>query len=110
MIQVRIVRSKNGMLRSCTAEGHAGFAEKGHDIVCAAVSSILRTVLALLEKTPTVRLLVNTPEPGKLFFCVQDKDKADNALLIHCGDFLQQGLGLLQDEYPEHVSLKEKTE
>ena len=110
MIQVRIIRSENGMLRSCEAEGHAGFAPKGLDIVCAAVSSILRTVLALLEKIPTVRLLVNTPEPGKLFFCVQDNDKADNALLIHCGDFLQQGLGLLQDEYPEHVSLKEKTE
>ena len=110
MIQVRIIRSENGMLRSCEAKGHAGFAEKGQDIVCAAVSSILRTVLALLEKTPTVRLLVNTPEPGNLFFCVQDNDKADNALLIHCGDFLKQGLGLLQDEYPEHVSLKEKTE
>jgi len=56
VIQVRIIRSENGMLRSCEAEGHAGFAPKGLDIVCAAVSSILRTVLALLEKTPTVRL------------------------------------------------------
>ena len=110
MIQVRIIRSKNGMFRSCEAKGHAGFDKKGFDIVCAAVSSILRTVLALLEKTPTVSLLVNTPEPGNLFFCVQDYDKADNALLIHCGDFLEQGLGLLQDEYPEHVSLKEQTE
>ena len=102
MIKVNVKR-QNNKVYEIVIKGHAGYDEAGKDIVCAAVSSILRTVLALLEKTPTVRLLVNTPEPGKLFFCVQDNDKADIALLIHCGDFLQQGLGLLQNEYPEHV-------
>lgn len=110
MIQVRIVRSTEGMLRSCVADGHAGFASKGHDIVCAAVSSILRTVLALLENTETVKLLVKTPERGKLAFYVQDFDKADTALLIHCAGFLRQGLILLQNDYPEHVSVREQTE
>ena len=68
MIQVRIIRSKNGMLRSCEAKGHAGFDKKGFDIVCAAVSSILRTVLALLEKTPSVSLLVNSGKETGSFF------------------------------------------
>lgn len=110
MIQVRIIRLQNGILRSCQASGHAGYASEGEDIVCAAVSSILRTVLSLLDSNKNVKLEVNTPERGKLAFSVREYSKTDSVLLTHCGDFLVAGLSLLQKEYPNNVELREQTE
>lgn len=38
MVNVVIKRNKEGRLYSLKASGHAGYAEKGQDIICAAVS------------------------------------------------------------------------
>ncbi len=39
MIKIRVTE-ENGLIRSLSISGHAGYAEKGKDLVCAAVSGI----------------------------------------------------------------------
>ena len=49
MIQVTILKSK-GAHRGFRMEGHAGYAEEGQDIVCAAASSAAQFVVAGLTE------------------------------------------------------------
>ncbi len=50
MVVVRIVEDGRGRPSSFFASGHAGWAESGEDIVCAAVSTVLQTAwLGLVE-------------------------------------------------------------
>lgn len=42
---------KNGTLCRCSVKGHAGYAEHGQDIVCAAVSSAVQLTANLLTET-----------------------------------------------------------
>ncbi|MBE6849045.1 MAG: ribosomal-processing cysteine protease Prp [Ruminococcus sp.] len=42
---------KNGRLCRCSIKGHAGYAEHGQDIVCAAVSSAVQLTANLLTET-----------------------------------------------------------
>ncbi len=42
---------KNGRLCRCSIKGHAGYAEHGQDVVCAAVSSAVQLTANLLTDT-----------------------------------------------------------
>jgi uncharacterized protein YsxB (DUF464 family) len=42
MVDVRFRRDKEGRLSSVSASGHAGWADPGDDIVCAAVAALLQ--------------------------------------------------------------------
>jgi uncharacterized protein YsxB (DUF464 family) len=51
VIHVRVHRSADGRVTGFEAEGHAGFAPRGRDIVCAGVSALCETAaLALAER------------------------------------------------------------
>jgi len=49
MIRIKIARNRDGFITGFTAEGHAGYAECGSDIVCAAVSVTAYTAVGALE-------------------------------------------------------------
>jgi uncharacterized protein YsxB (DUF464 family) len=72
MIQVTLTRKKDGF--TCRAEGHAGFAEPGKDIVCAAATILLRTTAETLAKTPGLRVTPLDVAPGLLAFEVHPQD------------------------------------
>lgn len=46
-----VFTKKNGTLCRCSVKGHAGYAEHGQDIVCAAVSSAVQLTANLLTET-----------------------------------------------------------
>ncbi|HEX9063071.1 MAG TPA: ribosomal-processing cysteine protease Prp [Clostridia bacterium] len=48
MISINIIRDKKGFIWQFTVEGHAGQAERGYDVVCAAVSAVTQTAVAAL--------------------------------------------------------------
>ncbi|MDI3299130.1 MAG: ribosomal-processing cysteine protease Prp [Bacillota bacterium] len=60
MIRARVARDRRGRILFLAIQGHAGYAEPGRDIVCAAVSAIAQTALLGLEERlglkPAVRL------------------------------------------------------
>jgi uncharacterized protein YsxB (DUF464 family) len=50
MVEVELHEDSRGRLSSFVAEGHAGWAEHGSDVVCAAVSTLLQAAwLGLIE-------------------------------------------------------------
>lgn len=50
MTEARIRRAPDGSVIEIRVKGHAGYAEHGEDIVCAAVSALAQTALIGLEK------------------------------------------------------------
>lgn len=50
MINIHIVRDKEGFIREFTVKGHAGFGKSGRDIICAAVSAVAYTAVGALDE------------------------------------------------------------
>ena len=107
-----MVCDDRGSFRSLEASGHAGFAGRGHDIVCAAETCILRTALQVLEQTEGVLLNKNDASRGTLAFSVEVKSSSQllEERLKCTADFIRAGIKGLAEEYPEHVLLREKKE
>ena len=83
---IHINLEKNGRLVTFRAQGHAGAAQKGEDLVCAAVSAL---VLTLSEALIQFRLSKRTRPILKTVLC---------------------GLDLLARAYPNHIEIRDKSE
>lgn len=106
MTSVLIERSKTGVLLSCTAEGHAGYAERGSDIVCGAITVLIRTTLQVLSGLHAVNLESDTSRRGFIGFKVLKGFPSEaEEKLKYAGDFLQTGLETLAAEFPDNLKL-----
>lgn len=54
MIKVRFTKDSGGNYMGFLVEGHSGYAEKGKDIVCAGVSTIVQATLLYLDRLGSV--------------------------------------------------------
>ena len=103
MIKIIYVADPEGGKLTMRAEGHAGYAPAGQDIVCAAVSCLMQT------------LAYSAAEDEKTSSCIyQDKDgpvvsveAGDSVLMRDKFELVADGLTLLAEQYPENVSFKE---
>lgn len=65
MTRIIIRKTKNNEYLGFTCHGHAGFADKGEDIVCAALSVLtINTVNSLEQLTQTAMEVVTEEEEG----------------------------------------------
>ncbi len=108
MTEVTLVQSKAGVFEAFYAEGHAGFAAIGSDIVCAAVTVLLRTALQLLSDTDGVSIQADVAETGKLSVLVTHAEPSMEQRLVCIADFVRTGISALESEYPQHVALREQ--
>lgn len=95
------------------ATGHAGFAKKGSDIVCAAESSLLRTAIEVLESTQALTVKKDVSTRGRLAFLVECEYPVDPEIRgrLKCtADFLRTGFSDLALEYPDNVQMREEIE
>lgn len=108
MTVVTLSCGKNGVLK-CEANGHADFSKKGTDIVCAAVTILLRTAMQVLSHTDDVFLAADTSTRGNLAFTAEAKDGNPKAeiRLEYAADFIRDGIKSLQKEFPENVKFSE---
>jgi len=106
MIRITYEKSSNRV----TVSGHAGFGEKGEDIVCAAVSAL---VLTLGEN---IRVLQNTQSLSAYTVDVKEGSAALSCTAIAGMESVVRcvfgavccGFELVQNMYPEYVSYTEK--
>ena len=103
MIQVLLELDERGCLLSFEASGHASCGPKGHDIVCAAVTVLLRTTVQALD---SVRFETAAERRGFLTFRVMGYDEEQTERLRYAADFLWLGIASLQEEYPQAVQCK----
>ena len=86
------------------SQGHSGFAEKGSDIVCSAVSALVFTALTFFdngrENLDITRCEVLNGFAQLVFYTKDARMKA-------AVEFFETGIGLIADQYPEHVRLLE---
>lgn len=104
MICARVVLDGRGTLKSFFAEGHAGAALRGYDLVCAAFSVLARTAYRALEALPGTELRGEAARPGDMSFEVL-RPAAEAERAAGVADFLLTGLGDLAREYPDAVAL-----
>ena len=106
MTSVLIERSKTGVLLGCTAKGHAGYAERGSDIVCSAVTVLIRTTLQVLSELTALNLETDTSKRGSIGFKVlKGFPSGIEEKLKYAGDFLQVGLESVAKEFPDNLKL-----
>lgn len=91
---IQITYNEMGDMIFLRAEGHAEFAPKGQDIVCAAVSALMQTLAYSLDSGT-----VTCADDSNLMV-VQAKQGTDSLAKF---ELVTDGLILLADAYPEHV-------
>lgn len=91
---IQITYNEMGDMMFLRAEGHAEFAPKGQDIVCAAVSALMQTLAYSLD-SGTV-----TCADDRNLMVVQAKQGTDSLAKF---ELVTDGLILLAGAYPEHV-------
>jgi uncharacterized protein YsxB (DUF464 family) len=108
VVTVTFRRDSRNRLSSVFAEGHAGWADPGEDVVCAAASAILQAAWLGLAEHARVgvegertggRLAMRWPEAAR--------DRADVAAIVATAE-----LAIIQiaSQYPKHVRAKDAPE
>jgi hypothetical protein len=104
MIEIEAVREEDGTLRACKALGHAKAGKSGEDIVCAAVSVLIRTACNILSGREGIKLRCGAPEKGHVWL-EADYEGCGKDFLHTAGIFLIEGLSSVAREYPENCKL-----
>lgn len=101
MINIMYLRDKHRV----TVEGHANSGEAGHDLVCAAVSSLVYTIAAFVQnmssagqiKSKSIKLKSGDARVG----CTPKLKYRAGAVIVF--DAICGGFELLARQYPEYI-------
>lgn len=107
MIKIIYKADPEGGKLTMRAEGHAGYAPAGQDIVCAAVSVLAQTLANKVEAAArSGRLLTSCVQHGETFVMQALPKPGPNALMVASWfDFVEEGLRALAEEHPDNVEL-----
>lgn len=85
--------------------GHAGFASKGRDIICAAASILMESTAEALKKSgaPGMQVTVNEEAPKYIIKCRMTQETAEIVRTAICG------FEMMAREAPEYVSCHRMT-
>lgn len=99
----KISIGKKGRLYKVNISGHAAYAEKGEDIVCAAISMLYYALLSTVENDKGVSYFKGRHENGfaQLSFCGGKNSPG-------AFEMAKNGFMLLSRTYPKNVSLDER--
>jgi uncharacterized protein YsxB (DUF464 family) len=105
VIEIKAVTDETGLLRRCEVRGHAGAGKPGGDIVCAAVSVLTRTALAVLDARAGLEVRGEAPERGVFTLEAEAYSAAGRDFLAAAGAFLLEGLDSTAREYPKNCTM-----
>lgn len=100
MIDATLIRSNN--IYSIDVSGHAEYAPKGADIVCAAVSALVQSFEFYCMKAEDVRVLEDERKEGVIrYIVVGDKAKIDPAF-----EMMKTGIREISLNFPKNISYR----
>lgn len=110
MIKIDVFRNKKKEIYRFQLEGHAGFADKGFDIVCAAVTVLVFNTINCIELYTGEPFECDTDEKNGgflscLFVQLQEKENSDTQLLLKT---MVHGLCEIEKEYSEYISVNDR--
>ncbi len=106
MIRVSVVLSPEGVIGNLVAEGHAGFALKGADIVCSAFTVLLRTFARTVEASPGVTWKATDDVSGRFQMVISGVQPETAQQYRGWCEFLLRGLEDLTGDEPQRVQVK----
>ena len=104
MTRVTIYKNEKNECVGFKALGHAGYAEEGEDIICAAISILtINTINAIETFTDVIATLATNDESGMIEYIV-DKPTKETSLLF---DTMVLGLQTMEDNenYADYIDL-----
>ena len=103
MIKIIYKADPEGGKLTMRAEGHAGYAPAGQDIVCAAVSCLMQTLAYSAAEDEHTSSCIYQGKDGP----VVSVETGNSVLMRDKFELVADGLDLLAEQYPENVSFKE---
>jgi len=104
VIKIRIELDAAKTVKCITSEGHSAFSEKGKDIVCASVSTLIYSCyLALSEIIPDKVDLIDNKK--KLKILLNNFYKINTAEIRGITIFLIKGLKLLEKSFKKNLKI-----
>jgi uncharacterized protein YsxB (DUF464 family) len=100
MIEIDATLDEAGLLRSCEVRGHALAGPRGGDVVCAAVSVLVRTAWKVLSGRAGITVRGGAPERG-MFWMETEYTGEGRDFLFAVGTFLKEGFESVSADYPE---------
>ena len=97
MTTIIVKKTENGNYKGFTCTGHAGFAGKGRDIVCAAVSALVITTINSMEELADENMETTTREKTGFIDCRFLGDLSDKGKLLM--DSMVLGLTGIEKQY-----------
>lgn len=102
MIKIVYVENPESGELAMRAEGHAGYAPAGQDIVCAAVSCLMQTLAYSAAEDEHTSSCIYQGKDGP----VVSVETGDSVLMRDKFELVADGLTLLAEQYPENVSFR----
>lgn len=102
MIKIIYEADPEGGKLTIRAEGHAGYAPAGPDIVCAAVSCLMQTLAYSAAEDEHTSSCIYQGKEGP----VVSVEAGDSVLMRDKFELVADGLTLLAEQYPENVNFK----
>ena len=99
---IRARYNRDGETHTLSVNGHAGYGEKGQDIVCAGVSAIVFALIGWLENNSEDATFVSVDENGGEVVIVCEGDEQVSAV------FYMAAIGIenIMNTYPDHVDIE----
>lgn len=104
MIKIIYVADPESGKLTMRAEGHAGYAPAGQDIVCAAVSCLMQTLAYSVAEDEHTSSCIYQGKEGP----VVNVEAGDSVLMRDKFELVADGLDLLAEQYPENVNFKKR--
>ena len=105
MIELKVNLYRDGSLKGFQASGHAGSGKKGEDIVCAAVTILLRTAARLISMEKGLETRGEALGPGRMTFFLISIPAEYREWVRGITDFLLGGMLDLKDEFPDYITI-----
>ncbi|MDE7015790.1 MAG: ribosomal-processing cysteine protease Prp [Kineothrix sp.] len=97
MTKIVIEKSKAGEYKGFTCKGHAGYASKGSDIVCASVSVLVINAINSMEKLAKENMSVDADEKAGMIRCKLNGPLSERGKLLM--DSMILGLSEIASQY-----------
>lgn len=103
MINITILENSNGNYKGLISEGHAGYAERGSDIVCASVSILIMNTINAIETYTRDAIEVESNQQEGYIGMRFVKPISEEATLLM--DAMILGLSGIEDQYKKYVRI-----
>lgn len=108
MIDISIVKNKDGFVYGFEACGHSGYAEHGKDIVCAAISALAYTAVGAVSEMTKVEADWSYKDGYMLYMVHSDIAENDRSIVKTILDAIVIGFKQIELSYKGYVSIRIK--